>query len=261
MDFNLNDEQELFVAGIRELMASENWEAYFAECDRDSVYPERFVKALADMGIDSLLIPEEHGGLDAGFVTLAAVWMELGRLGAPTYVLYQLPGGFNTFLREGTQEQIDKIMAFRGTGKQMWNSAITEPGAGSDVGSLKTTYTRRNGKIYLFGEAIGRFQLIQEKFAHMAIKLNSMKNMLYEAAWKADNGTITSGDAAMCKYFCANAAFEVVDSAMQVLGGVGIAGNHRISRFWRDLRVDRVSGGSDEMQILTLGRAVLKQYR
>lgn len=34
MDFNLNDEQELFVAGIRELMASENWEAYFAECDR-----------------------------------------------------------------------------------------------------------------------------------------------------------------------------------------------------------------------------------
>ena len=29
MDFNLNDEQELFVAGIRELMASENWEAYF----------------------------------------------------------------------------------------------------------------------------------------------------------------------------------------------------------------------------------------
>lgn len=151
MDFNLNDEQELFVAGIRELMASENWEAYFAECDRDSVYPERFVKALADMGIDSLLIPEEHGGLDAGFVTLAAVWMELGRLGAPTYVLYQLPGGFNTFLREGTQEQIDKIMAFRGTGKQMWNSAITEPSAGSDVGSLKTTYTRRNGKIYLNG--------------------------------------------------------------------------------------------------------------
>lgn len=94
MDFNLNDEQELFVAGIRELMASENWEAYFAECDRDSVYPERFVKALADMGIDSLLIPEEHGGLEAGFVTVAAVWMELGRLGAPTYVVVPIAGRF-----------------------------------------------------------------------------------------------------------------------------------------------------------------------
>ena len=94
----------------------------------------------------------------------------------------------------------------------------------------------------------------------MAIKLNAMKNMVYETAWKCDNGTVNSGDAAMCKYFCANAAFEVVDSAMQVLGGIGITG-HRVGRFWRDLRVDRVSGGSDEMQILTLGRQVLKKYR
>ncbi|MDO1920836.1 acyl-CoA dehydrogenase family protein, partial [Escherichia coli] len=83
--------------------------------------------SLADRGIDSLMIPEEHGGLDAGFVTLAAERMELGRRGAPTYVLYQLPGGFNTFRREGTQEQSDKIMSFRGTGKLMWNLAITEP--------------------------------------------------------------------------------------------------------------------------------------
>ena len=64
MDFNLNDEQELFVAGIRELMASENWEAYFAECDRDSVYPERFVKALADMGIDQYGVTRRHPGTD-----------------------------------------------------------------------------------------------------------------------------------------------------------------------------------------------------
>jgi crotonobetainyl-CoA dehydrogenase len=378
MDFTLTDEQQLFVKGIRDLMARENWEAYFAECDENSEYPERFVKELADLGIDSLLLPEEHGGFNAGLVTLTAVWEELGRLGAPTYVLYQLPG-FNTILREGTKEQIDAIMALRGTGKQMWNSAITEPGAGSDVGSLQTSYLRKNGKVYLnghkcfitssahvpylvvmardaasekpvfsewfvdmkksgihlnklqklglrmdscceihfdeveleekdlfgkegngfnrvkeefdferflvgctnygvaycafedaakyanqrvqFGEAIGRYQLIQEKFAHMAIHLNSMKNMLYECAWKFDNNQMTSGDAAMCKYHCANAAFAVVDSAMQVLGGIGVAGGHRVSRFWRDLRVDRVSGGTDEMQILTLGRAVLKKYR
>jgi crotonobetainyl-CoA dehydrogenase len=84
--------------------------------------------------------------------------------------------------------------------------------------------------------------------------------MVYECAWKYDNGTMTSADSAMCKYYCANAAFEVVDSAMQVLGGIGVTG-HRLGRFWRDLRIDRLSGGSDEMQILTLGRGVLKQYR
>ena len=379
MDFKLTEEQQLFVSGIRDLMAKENWETYFSECDHNSEYPERFVKELAEMGIDSLLLPEEHGGLNAGWVTLTAIWEELGRLGAPTYVLYQLPG-FSTILREGSQEQIDKIMAFQGTGKQMWNSAITEPGAGSDVGSLQTTYTRKDGKVYLnghkcfitsgagapylvvmardassekaifsewfvdmkkpgitihklpklglkmdscceihfdnveleekdmfgkegngfqrvkeefdcerflvactnygvaycayedaakyanqrvqFGETIGRFQLIQEKFAHMSIKLTNMRHMLYNAAWNCDTtGVMSSKDGAMCKFYCANAAFEVVDSAMQVLGGLGIAGDHRVTRFWRDLRVDRVSGGSDEMQILTLGRAVLKEYR
>ncbi|MES9997112.1 crotonobetainyl-CoA dehydrogenase [Desulfovibrio aminophilus] len=378
MDFKLTDEQELFVAGVRELMTRENWEPYFAECDVKHEYPLRWVKELADLGIDTMLLPEEHGGMAAGMVTLTAIWEELGRLGGPTYVLYQLPG-FSTILREGTQEQIDKIFALRGTGRQMWNSAITEPGAGSDVGSLQTSYTRKNGKVHLnghkcfitssahvpylvvmardaasekpvfsewfvdmslpgiklnpleklglrmdsccevifdnveleekdmfgkegngfnrvkeefdaerflvactnygaaycafedaakyanqrvqFGEAIGRTQLIQEKFAHMAIHLNSMKNMLYECAWKCDQGTMTSGDAAMCKYYCANASFAVIDSAMQVLAGIGIASNHRVNRFWRDVRVDRVSGGTDEMQILTLGRAVLKKYR
>ncbi|NLI91330.1 MAG: crotonobetainyl-CoA dehydrogenase [Peptococcaceae bacterium] len=377
MDFRLTDEQELFVAGIRKLMAKENWESYFKECDENSEYPERFVKELADLGIDSLLLPEEHGGFNAGAVTVAAAWEELGRLGAPTYVLYQLTG-FNTILKYGTEEQIQKIMALHGTGKQMWNSAITEPGAGSDVGSLQTTYTRKDGKVYLnghktfitssagvpylivmskdaetgtkftewfvdmdkpgikreklkklglkmdsvcevyfenveleekdmfgtegngfdrikeefdferflvgccnygtalcafedaakyanqreqFGEKIGRFQLIQEKFCNMAIKLTNMRNMLYETAWKYDNGQKITGNAAMCKYYCANAGFEVVDDAMQVFAGIGVAGDHRISRFWRDLRVDRVSGGSDEMQILTAGREVLKKYR
>ncbi len=377
MDFRLNDEQELLVKGIRELMARENWDVYFDECDKKGQYPERFVKELADLGIDSILLPEEHGGFDAGLVTIAAAWEELGRLGAPTYVLYQIPG-FNTILREGTEEQIEKIMALHGTGKQMWNSAITEPSAGSDVGSLQTTYTRKDGKVYLnghktfitsgagvpylvvmardsenydtftewfvdmtltgikiekleklglrmdscceiyfdnveleekdmfgkegngfnrvkeefdferflvgctnyatalcaledaakyanqrvqFGETIGRFQLTQEKFCNMGIKVKNMRNMLFETAWKFDNGEMNSGDAAMCKYYCANAAFEVVDDAMQILAGVAIAGDHRIARFWRDLRVDRVSGGSDEMQILTAGRQVLKKYR
>ncbi len=70
----------------------------------------------------------------------------------------------------------------------------------------------------------------------MAIKLNAMKNMVYEAAWHYDHDEMTATQAAMCKYYCVNAAFDVVDDAMQVMGGVGVAGDHRIQRIWRDLR-------------------------
>lgn len=376
MDFKLNDEQQLLVDNVRELMQRENWDAYFAECDASHTYPERWVKALCDLGFDLIMLPTEHGGLDLGLVTLTAVYEELGRWGAPTYVLYQLPC-FDTILREGTPEQIEKVLAYVGTGRQIWNSACTEPGAGSDVGSLQTNYTRRDGKIYLnghktfitssahvpylvvmarnaddpgcfteffldmslpgiriepleklglrmdscsdvyldnvelnesdifgregngfnrgikdfdferflvavsdygvalsafedaaryanvrvqFGKPIGRFQLNQLKFCEMAIKLNAMKNMVYEAAWHYDTDEMTSAQAAMCKYYCVNAAFSVVDDAMQVMGGVSVAGDHRIQRIWRDLRVDRISGGTDEMMILTTAKGVLRKY-
>jgi len=45
-----------------------------------------------------------------------------------------------------------------------------------------------------------------------------------------------------------------------VMAGVGVAGDHRIQRIWRDLRVDRVSGGTDEMMILTVAKGVLRAY-
>ena len=114
-----------------------------------------------------------------------------------------------------------------------------------------------------FGKTIGRFQLNQLKIAEMTIKLNAMKNMLYEAAWNADNngGNFDAGEAAMCKYYCANASFKVVDDAMQIMGGISVASEHRINRIWRDLRVDRISGGTDEMMILTTAKNALKKYR
>ena len=111
------------------------------------------------------------------------------------------------------------------------------------------------------GKAIARHQLIQEKFANMKVRLTNMRNMLFEIAWKADNDRLGRGDCSMAKYYCSHAAFDVVDDALQVLAGIGITGEHRVQRFYRDLRVDRVSGGTDEVMLLTAGRAALKEYR
>lgn len=111
------------------------------------------------------------------------------------------------------------------------------------------------------GEAIGRYQLIQLMFADMKVAITNMRNMLYEIAWKADNNLLGRGDCSMAKYYCSHASHLVVDNALQVLAGVAITGEHRVQRFYRDLRVDRVSGGTDEMMILAAGRAALKEYK
>ena len=114
-----------------------------------------------------------------------------------------------------------------------------------------------------FGKPISRFQLNQLKITEMCIKLTNMKNMLYEAAWNADNndGNFNAAAAAMCKYYCANASFEVTDDAMQIMGGIAVASEHRINRIWRDLRVDRVSGGTDEMMILATSKGASIKYK
>ena len=67
----------------------------------------------------------------------------------------------------------------------------------------------------------------------------------------------------LCKLagISANAAVKVVDDGMQIMGGISVASEHRINRFWRDLRVDRISGGTDEMMILTTAKNALKKYR
>jgi alkylation response protein AidB-like acyl-CoA dehydrogenase len=111
-----------------------------------------------------------------------------------------------------------------------------------------------------FGKPIGSFQMIQEKLTYMAIKLENMRNMVYKTAWQKDNGQSVKISSALTKLYCAQSAFEVIDDAMQILGGIGYTTDHRVSRLWRDIRVQRIPGGTDQIMVHIAGRALLKKY-
>ena len=68
-----------------------------------------------------------------------------------------------------------------------------------------------------------------------------------------------STDSALTKVFTGRAAFEVLDDAMQIMGGIGYTHDCRISRMWRDQRVLRIGAGSDEIMIHVAGRALVKE--
>ena len=69
-----------------------------------------------------------------------------------------------------------------------------------------------------FGKTIGSFQLIQEKIVDMKIKIENMQNMLYKTAWKKMNGESIMIDSSLVKRYTGQAAFEVIDDAMQIMG-------------------------------------------
>ena len=110
-----------------------------------------------------------------------------------------------------------------------------------------------------FGKPIGSFQLIQEKITDMKIKIENMQNMCYKALWKRMNGQSISIDASLAKRYTGQAAFEVIDDAMQIMGGIGYCHDCTISRLWRDQRVYRIMAGTEEIMVHTAGRALVKQ--
>ncbi|NLI91288.1 MAG: acyl-CoA dehydrogenase [Peptococcaceae bacterium] len=112
-----------------------------------------------------------------------------------------------------------------------------------------------------FGKPIGTFQLIQEKITYMKIKIENMRNMVYRCAWEIDNKMPVQISSALAKLYCAQSSFEVIDDAMQIMGGIGYTTDTRISRLWLDSRVFRIGGGTDEVMIHAAGRAILKQYK
>ena len=112
-----------------------------------------------------------------------------------------------------------------------------------------------------FGKPIGKNQLIQEHITDMYLKIENMRNWVYKTAWKIDNGESVQIDSAVAKLYCGRAAFEVCDTALQVMGGIGYTKDCRISRLWRDQRVYRIGAGTDEIMIHIAGRAIQKQFQ
>jgi len=112
-----------------------------------------------------------------------------------------------------------------------------------------------------FGQPIGRFQAVQHMVTDMAVKIENMRNYIYKIAWMMDQNISVRAEHAMCKLYVAQASFEVIDTAMQILGGLGYMMDHRVQRLWRDIRLMRIGGGTDEIMYNIAGPQLLKRAR
>jgi alkylation response protein AidB-like acyl-CoA dehydrogenase len=112
-----------------------------------------------------------------------------------------------------------------------------------------------------FGQPIGTKQLIQQMITECYIKLENMRNITYHSARMKDNGQSVRIHCGLAKYYCARAGFEIVDDCMQIMGGIGYTEDHRISRLWRDIRMLRIGGGTDQIMIHTTSRQILKMFK
>jgi len=79
-----------------------------------------------------------------------------------------------------------------------------------------------------------------------------------ELLWSYDRGKADRTQAALCKLYCVRSAFEVVDDAMQIFGGIGYTKDLRIHRLWTSTRFFRIAGETDEIMYYIAGPQLLK---
>jgi alkylation response protein AidB-like acyl-CoA dehydrogenase len=108
---------------------------------------------------------------------------------------------------------------------------------------------------HAFGRQIGHFQVIRHKFAEMATKIESARQMVYTTAWRHCNGEYPVREISMAKLHASRIAVEVADECIQIHGGAGYMKEYGIERVWRDLRLNRIGAGTDEIMLDVIGRS------
>ncbi len=106
-----------------------------------------------------------------------------------------------------------------------------------------------------FGRQIGHFQVIRHKFAEMATKIESARQLVYTTAWRNANGEYPVREISMAKLHASRIAVEVADECIQIHGGAGYMTEYGIERVWRDLRLNRIGAGTDEIMLDVIGRS------
>lgn len=121
-----------------------------AEVDRDHRFPEEAIRASAEAGLMGVLIPREYGGAGLDALAFALCIEELAQACASTSVIVDVHTsvGSEPILLFGTEEQKRQWLPRLASGELLGAFALTEPAAGSDAASLKTS-ARPNGGGYV----------------------------------------------------------------------------------------------------------------
>jgi butyryl-CoA dehydrogenase len=149
MVFDLTEEQRMIQEMARNFAQKEVLPKA-AELDEAGRYPKELVHKMGELGLMGVAVPEEYGGAGMDNICYAIAMEEIARACASTAVIMSVNNSLvcDPLLKFGTEEQKKKYLVPLASGKRLGCFGLTEPGAGSDAGSQKTTAVR-NGDLYI----------------------------------------------------------------------------------------------------------------
>jgi alkylation response protein AidB-like acyl-CoA dehydrogenase len=107
-----------------------------------------------------------------------------------------------------------------------------------------------------FGKPIGSFQASRFALAEMVTKTRAARCYVDQCILALNAGELTADEAAGVKYWTTDLLAEVADAAVQLHGGYGFMDEYEVSRIWRDARITRIYGGTNEIMKEIVGRSL-----
>jgi acyl-CoA dehydrogenase len=98
-----------------------------------------------------------------------------------------------------------------------------------------------------FGKRLADHQVIRHKIVEMKQRITSCQTYIQYCARQMAAGTAEFGDIAMLKIQCSQTVEFCAREAMQILGGIGYMRGNRVERIYREVRVNAIGGGSEEI--------------
>jgi acyl-CoA dehydrogenase len=139
--------------------------AYWQRIDEARAYPEKFVDALTKAGWLAALIPEAYGGSGLSLTEASVIMEEINRSGGNSYVCHGQMYNMNTLLRHGSEAQKREYLPRLASGElRLQSMAVTEPDAGTDTGSIKTTAVKKGDRYVVNGQKVWTSRLLHSEF-------------------------------------------------------------------------------------------------
>jgi acyl-CoA dehydrogenase len=147
--------------GVREVCARFPG-GYWRKLDAQRLYPEEFVEAMTEAGYLAALIPEQYGGMGLDVSAACAILEEVNRSGANAGPAHAQMYTMGTLLKHGSERQKSEYLPRIAGGElRLQAFAVTEPEAGTDTTSIRTTTTREGDQYVVNGRKIFISRVLQ----------------------------------------------------------------------------------------------------
>jgi len=163
------------------------------------------------------------------------------------YALNGINGGFEVFVRNMIPERL--------------GTATMTIGSVRPAVEIATRYTSMRKA---FGQHIANFEAVGFKVADCVMKLDAMRSLAYTTAMAIDSGKAHPNRirrmVSESKKFITEAAWEVANDCMQVMGGIGYTSVYPLERIVRDIRLSMIWVGTNEIMSLIIQNEWYKEY-